>query len=213
MEAARRDQEQVVNSAVEQSNRHSDQKIGEVKNNLEATKTDLGGRIDKLPNLISKSESDLSSTINNIAVPPVKQAKLQFSFFSPNTSKMPIVSQELYPDENGVFSLEFGVTNISDTVAANGEIWIFVCDQCLFAEDPQGFDKPEGSLAATRHTKFQILNPGVSVDIKVKVKLVGGPYRFFVVGMRYSCALCGKLQDVQSVKITVLPSLSPSKMN
>jgi len=112
-----------------------------------------------------------------------------------------------------VFPLDVLVTNTSDVAATDAEVWLIVCDECVFAEEPSGFDRPDGLAASIRHETMPHVNPGVSIDMKVKVKLDKDSYSFFDIGMKYSCAACGKLQDVQMLRVSVLPSLPPLKTN
>lgn len=210
---AKQDQARIVSQAVSESNQHSDGKIGQVEGDLQSTRADLEARIDKVPQLLTKTESDLNSSISKVGTAPVKYAQLQFEIFDP-TASVPRMSQTISPDDNGVYTLDFGVTNVSDTAASSGEIWVHICDQCAFSEEPNGFDRPNGLDERSRHKLFQNLNPGVSLErMTIKFKIAGGPFAFTDVFFNYSCASCGKIAPPQSIRNFLLQPFHTSKFN
>jgi hypothetical protein len=197
-------QKQAVMSAVSESNLHSDQQIAAVRKDLQDVTKQISGTLRSLSSQVSKTESDLSGSISKVGVPQPKYAQLQFSFW--NNSKLPMLIQELRPDNDGSFSADFTVTNISDTAATSAEIWVQVCDQCVFAAEPNGFDKPTGTPENARHKMFAALNPGVSLEkmtVKVKPSQPFIQFSDISLGLRYSCATCGKIGDQQILRINV----------
>ena len=161
--------------------------------------------VDKVPALLTKTESDLDVSISKVGTPPVKYAQLQFRIFDP-TSPDPVMAKYITPDADGIYTAEFTTTNISDTTASMVDIWVQVCEQCSYAVEPAGFDKPQGIPEQNRHRTFQILNPGVSFEkMTIKFKIVGGPFAFTEVQFHYSCSTCGKLAPAQTIKYYLLP--------
>lgn len=208
LQTSRHDQEQAISKAVEKSNQHSDQKIGEVQQDLAVAKSDLGGRIDKLPNLISKSESDLTASISKVGTARPNYAQLQFSLFATTTDQMPLLTESLDSGENGTLTVDFVVTNTSDSAATSGDLWVQICDECVFVKEPQGFDKPAGTTETIRHKSFPGLNPGVTLEkMTIDFKMMKR-FNSVDVSFRYSCATCGKLKTAQTAKILVLPPFS-----
>jgi len=65
-----------------------------------------------------------------------------------------------------------------------------ICGACTFAQEPAGFEHPEGMLPQTRHRRIGDINPGVSLSkTTIKVKAPSAPT--FDVGFHYSCENCG----------------------
>lgn len=156
---------------------------------------------------LKQTETDVNGNISKVGTAPVKYAQLQFMIFDVE-SPTPRTSQTIGPDDNGIYTLDFTAKNISDTAAVSPEIWVHLCDHCVFAEEPSGFDRPQGLEEHSRHKQFQILNPGVSMEkMTLKFKIVGGPFRYADIGFDYSCASCGKMTDVQTIRNFILPPL------
>jgi hypothetical protein len=207
MDASHKDQRAAIAEAVSKSNAHSDQKIESVRDQLKEQSQRMEGKLEGLSGQITKSESELTGSIGKVSVPPIRYAQLQFSFYSSSTQNMPVLVEGVKPGKDGDFTLDFFVTNIADEVTAkSGEIWIVICDECVFAKEPEGFDKPAGSNEATRHKLFGSLNPGVTLakmTIEVKLNLRS---QAFQVAFKYSCETCGKMKDWQKLTVQVLPT-------
>jgi hypothetical protein len=219
LQVSRKDQQSAISTAVNNANQHSDQKIDGVQSDLQTATAKLNGRLDNLSTLVLKSETDVVGTISKVGTAPTKYAQLQFSLFANDSSKLPITSETLPPDENGDFSIDFTATNVSDISAKGGELWVTICDECIFAKEPQGFDKPSGTIETMRHKNFGDLNPGVSIE---KMTVEFKPSRKFSsmdLGFRYSCTTCGKIGAWQAIKIVSqfpvlqLPTIPPLKLN
>lgn len=196
------DQEALLMNAVMRSNEHSDQQISGVAKDLEHSTERLDSRLDSLSQLVAKSETDLTSSISKVGVPIPTYARLQFSFSA--QSQSPLLVQAVQPDKDGVFSVDVFATNISETVAAKvGDIWVIICDVCSFADEPQGFDRPAGTVETARHMMFGQLNPGVTLaKFTIRVKAPSGAPSF-VIGCKYSCETCGKMEaNPQILQIT-----------
>lgn len=214
---AKHDQREMVNSAVSESNEHSDSQIASVRGDLKGVKDDVGGvktdlraTSDNLSRLVSKSESDITENISKVGKPdPPEKVRLLFTLWPDDTqTPMPLLQKLLAPDADGVFTIDFSYQNESSTAANNMDVWIQICDLCEFAEEPAGFEKVKGSDERVRHRQIPILNPGVSFakqTIKVKPKQ---KFLNFDIAFRYSCALCeAPSKTQQHAKILELPSL------
>ena len=156
--ATKQDQAKIVSDAVTKSNEHSDQQIAGVRTDVQ---TETKALNDKLTSLSEQVKSVNGNVSRAIPLPP-QYAKLQFSLYSGPTTMLPITTKSLSPDKDGVFNVDFVVTNISETSGKSVELWVYICDDCAFAEEPKGFDKPLGSKEQTRHKSFPILNPGAT---------------------------------------------------
>jgi hypothetical protein len=161
-----------------------------------------------LPNLISKTESDLNTAITSVGTAPPKYAQLQFSLYTNASSQTPLLVESLSPGDDETLTVDFMVTNISDTPATTGELWVQICDECSFTKEPQGFDKPAGTPDMTRHKSFPSLNPGVTLEkMTIEFKMMKR-FDSIDVGLRDSCATCGKLAAMQMLKVLVIPPFS-----
>jgi len=180
-----------VTGAVSEANEHSDAKIEESMRDLE----------DKLQSL----DSSLGKNFQELKPVPPEHAQLQFSLFDEASQKMPIVEQSIMPDENGVFSVDFVVTNVSDVPANSIDLWVQICDACVFAKEPQGFDKPAGEPDTVRHRTLPSLNPGVSMEAMTLSFKTLKKFRSVTMTYRYSCATCGAFPKQQDVTINMPP--------
>lgn len=204
-DAAKRDQQYAVEAAVRQSNDHSDEQIAGVRKDVHSETQTLEEKMSALSGQVKASETDINGAIKRVVVPDPQYAKLQFSLFDSNATDFPLTTQTLVPDKDGVFTIDVLTRNVSETTAAkNGDIWVYVCDACIFAEEPQGFDRPKGLRETARHKLFQNLNPGVVLEkMTLRIKL-NAPFSRFAIAFQYSCESCGKMQDPQ--RMTLLTS-------
>ena len=159
---------------------------------------------------LTKTGSDINTSIGKVGTAPVKYAQLQFSLYGTDTSKFPIITETLSPDENGAFSVDFTATNVTDVSATGGDLWVILCDDCVFTKEPQGFDKSAGTTETMRHKKFGDLNPGVSVEKMTVEFKASRKFASILIGFRYSCATCVKIATLQS--IAILPSYGALQM-
>jgi hypothetical protein len=206
----KKDKIEIVTNAVTQSNAHSDQQIDGVRADVKTTTQALDQKLTNLSSQVSTTEKTITGNLSKFSPPVPQYAKLQFSFFTQSSASLPLTTESLAPDKDGIFTVDFVVTNISETTTAkNGDIWVIACDQCTIVEEPQGFDRPKGLPELERHKTFQNLNPGVTLE-KMTVKLrVNGLYQAFLISLRYSCETCGKVTDAQDLKALITPYLGP----
>jgi hypothetical protein len=207
MEASKRDQQNAVDTAVKNANQHSDQQLAPVRDDIKDIKnatqkldTQLGG----ISNQVSKSETELSGSIAKVNKPtPPELARLEFSIFAVKPKEdPPVLIGPVRQDKDGNFPVEVFFTNTSDTSAEALDVWIHVCDQCSFATEPAGFDKPQGIDEHTRHIMIGVLNPGTSWQkTTIIVKTTLKPPSSFSVGFTYSCKTCGKMKESQKVTL------------
>jgi len=209
VEVTKRDQQSAVQAAVRQSNDHSDEQIAGVRKDVHTETQTLDEKMKGLSSQVAATETHINGAIHNVVVPSPQYAKLQFSLFPDSTVSLPLTTESLAPDKDGVFTVDFTVTNISETTAARGaDLWVFVCTQCKIVEEPQGFDRPNGLPESERHKVFQNLNPGVSLEkMTVKLKLVE-PYQAFLISFKYSCETCGKMTAAQDLKVLTTPYIA-----
>jgi len=220
LQASRSDTQAAITTAVGSANKHSDQQIAGLDSKVDESTSSLNKRLDDVAATVSsqvaKSETDITTDIGKVIVPPPKYAELQFTFFDEDQSKFPISSETLTPDANGIFSADFTATNISDTTADEAETWVILCDECAFAGEPSGFDRPVGTVETMRHKKFGNVNPGTSVEkMTIEIKPMR-PFSEIRLAFKYSCGTCGRIPPLQSFTIWAAPSLSiapPTKSN
>jgi hypothetical protein len=213
--------------AIQQSNQHADQQIDGVKKGLKdglkevsdnsdqqisTVKAEVKSTDDKLSDLYSKTTiglEQLGVSINKVGKPdPPIPVKLEFTLWGTG-SDWPILTTSLRPNKEGVFSVDFTVTNRSPTAAHSVDVWVDICTPCIFAKEPDGFDRPSGMPDQTRHMVIGLLNPEASLSKRTIEIKVPRPTDYFVIGWRYSCELCGgKVAPAQIGKIEVLPAVS-----
>lgn len=191
------DQSQIVI----QANKHSDAQFGEVERDLHDTRSDLESRIDKVPSLLSATESHLDVSIGKVGTAP--RARLQVSFWPHPGENMPVDTAFLSPLD-GVYQVPITVKNISDTEAKDVDLWVTLCDACSFAQEPVGFDRPQGMNELTRHKSISSLNPGVTFEKTVIPVELPLNFQRFVIGVSYSCATCGKASPTENLTIISL---------
>ncbi len=210
--AAKEDQERIVTKAVFESNQHSDQQIGNVRDDVKSVKGDvrevkgnLVSTTHDIRNALSKSGIDISKSIEEMNKPvPSELAKLEFSFFSPFERVPPFSTTSLDPDKDGNFPVEFTFINTSNVTAEDIDIWLELCTSCSFVTEPAGFDRPTGLTEQVRHLIVHALNPGVAMQKISFLMKPGGPItttNYFVVAFTYSCKTCGKKQPAQIAKV------------
>lgn len=186
-----------VGAAVQQANEHSDGKFGEAKRQID----ELGSGLHKdIAQGLSQAEKDLGASIGKVGKPdPPEKAKLVFSLWSNNASysNFPIESENLSPDANGIYHIQFVVKNDSSVAAQGIEVWVAICDSCEFAGEQKGFDHFAGMGERERHRSIPSMNSGTNLlegnELTVRPKL--GPRQPFAVSFRSACNTCGPEVD------------------
>lgn len=223
--ASRRDQEGIVTTAVSKSNDHADQQISGIRKDVSAVRGDfakandqsgrqiskmedeLKGAFGSVATLVSKTETNLNASIGKVGKPePPDLASLQFGLWEENSSTAgPILTSSLRPDKDGVFTVAFWLTNNSNTAMHSVDVWIDICDHCMFTQEPAGFERPTGMRDQTRHVRISLLNPGVGTEKGILHIKPARPFTQFEVAMRYSCEVCVKMAPPQKATIIALP--------
>lgn len=187
------DQQQLV-SAVTKSTEHTDEQIKNVRtdleNDLERVMADRLGALGK----------GLTTSLSELKPSPQQLATLAFRFFD-----SPGNTLSMHGGADGVFTIDFTTTDTAAVAAEKGDIWVEVCQACVFSKEPAGFDKPNGTAETVRHKTFGILNPGVSLEtMTIDLKPPRGATSFEI-AWSYSCETCGKRGDSQKFIIAILP--------
>jgi hypothetical protein len=212
--AAKDDQRSIVREAVNQSNQHSDKKIESVQTEVKGVKTDIGGvkenlkdTKDTLSKMVTKSESDITSSLSKVGKPePQKPSVIVFSLWSDDESTYPLLKESLAPDRDGIFTVDVTFKNTSETPANTLDIWVSLCAACEWAEEIPGFARLKGMPVQSRHRMVNFLNPGVSFEkTTIKLRLLQPIYSGFTIDFRYSCTTCGKITDQQRLVIAKVP--------
>jgi hypothetical protein len=207
------DQEKIVNNAVTKSNNHSDQQIGEVRKDVQGVKTDLKDTKEVISGMVSKTASDLTISLGKVGKPePPELAKIQFTLFVDNmtSDKSPLLTQMVHPDSDGTVRFNVSFFNTSGTSAESVDVWLLLCDQCSFTQEPPQFDRPSGLNERMRHAMVPLLNPGtwfIKIPLAIKSTLTA-PYQLNI-GFKYACKACGKQSpDPQLVHVLVIPDVA-----
>ena len=228
--SSRRDQLKIVADAVQLSNDHADKKIDGVRSDVDGVRKDVakvssdlrassslsekritgldstvGHFKESLSESLSKTESSLTKSIGNIALPPTKIGALVFSVWQEKaTLKSPALALDLSSASDGTFEIPFTIGNPTSNAVNGADMFIDICTVCTFAEEPKEFLKVDGTSEQTRVKKGD-LNPGTNLPrMTMKVKYAG-PFPRFAVTFRYSCDICGSMleREPQTAVITV----------
>ena len=133
-----------------------------------------------------------------------------FSIWSTNSNVFPLLIDSVPEETDGTYKVYFGGKNVSDTTAEDLEFWTELCQDCSYAKEPEGFDRPSGTDESTRHRIFGILNPGVNTNkMELDIKL-GKPHESFDFGVKYSCKSCGNIGEIQTFTLTVIKPFTRS---
>ena len=192
--AARNDQE----ATIRKSNEHTDQKFNDLQQHMDSETFKFTDQIksvqDGLAGLMNQMQSNLGKRIGEVGKPePPMRAQIQFSLWGEQTKDFPKLVETLERDSEGVFKVYWTGMNTSDVAAENLEFWIVLCEDCTYAREPEGFDKPPGTSDVVRHRMFGFLNSGVAIGkIETDVK-ISRVYGQFVLDLKYSCKTCGKM--------------------
>jgi hypothetical protein len=202
--SAGRQQQKILNAAVEKSNNHSDAQTQTVRNDLKERTERLR---DQFTSALSQGTLELNQHIEKAKPPVPGRAKLQFTFPIDTRDEAPkteiyLPLQETPPRANGFVHVPFTFANVSDITALHPEIWLLICGDCSFAREPEGFERLAGESDQERHRNFPgNFNSGVSfVTMYVDVTPPTG-IQSFQIGLRYACETCGKVSDVQNLVV------------
>ncbi|MGD0295043.1 MAG: hypothetical protein ABSB30_14440 [Terracidiphilus sp.] len=202
-----------VNSAVQKSIEHSDQKLIP----LQAQVTDLGKNLDitekTITTALEKTKTDLDSSIGKVGKPePPELAKLQVSLWKEGQdfSSDPVLSESIPRNSDGSITVQFSVRNISSTIAEEIDVWVILCTRCTYSKDPEGFQKIVGNAEQERAIHISgVLNPGVAYKVFSVTFRSDIPSQQYAIGFRTSCKNCGKIAPITKAMVYVEPSLTP----
>jgi hypothetical protein len=124
-----------------------------------------------------------------------EKAILRFSFW-PLGPEETIIDTLTVPIENEIVMVDFTAKNIS-TVHANNvvKIRIQICDECRFAEEPQGSETMQPPNNVVRRMSFAPLHAGVSYEpTKLKIIPPSG-FIIFTIAFGYTCDTCPPIDN------------------
>jgi hypothetical protein len=139
----------------------------------------------------------------NKSTPP-PNASLELSFFTNDTREFPIKVRTLHLSQTGTLTMGFGGKNTA-TVAATGlELWINICVDCVYAKEPEGFEKVPGQDEHLRHRILGTLNSGVYLpELTIEISPTKPSLTFYEVALKYACSNCGTPPDWQIMRALV----------
>jgi len=147
----------------------------------------------KNPETLSKVdniERNISSIENNSKV------KMGFTFCPDGRLPKTLIDTITVPIEKGIIIVDVAVKNISTVQTNSGGIWIQICDECKFAEEPKDSSKtsinPDTVRTKYFHTPF---SAGLFLDpIKLKIIPPSGSHAFLI-SFKYACDKCPPIDD------------------
>jgi hypothetical protein len=176
--------------------------IDDLNSQIKSLKQQLAEQSTDFTRELMKAKSDLSGSISRVT--PPENADIQFTL-TPSPEDRPVMAKALPLGIDGVVSVDFQATNISNVGAASLDLWIHLCDGGGFAKEPAGFENPNGDATSViRHRAWGDLNPQVTTaKMTVDVKLPGNAtHRPFQIAFIYSCRNCGKRKEPQIATVT-----------
>jgi hypothetical protein len=188
-ETARADQLAIVTKAVTQSNAHSDEKIGEVRQDVQGVKTDVLS----VKQALSTSTSSLNESIGKVRLPASEKAAYEVSLWPATITEWPIRRQSL-PIVNGVVTFSFTI-QIKGHMAKQTRLWLRLCKGCKYAKEPSGFQNLTAHAGKGDDPNERMLVVGdflpnvafTPVDVGVIPPV---DQNFFLVGVLVGCENC-----------------------
>jgi hypothetical protein len=185
--------------------------LGDAKQRLQA----LQDRVDRLQ---TKAETqELSKELTDVKRKLIEaesklegpKAKFVATFATPYYDQIPVVETDGERVSEGI-KFTFGVENVSDVAATNGEIVLQICAACSFAIEPSGgFIKPTIGPDTERVRAFsQIQEHAVMQDMTVVVVAPIGAGPYLVVGLAVKCTTC-EPSKFQVLKVRIPPLTGP----
>jgi hypothetical protein len=131
-----------------------------------------------------------------------RNAELQFSFWPIDPATEKIIKEVTAPIVNGIVIVEFTAKSTGDLQAKKGQIWIQICDQCSFAEEPEGSEGVHND-PIVRRKRFDSIAPGVYFD-KTTLKIMPpAEGEYFTIAFKYSCEQCPPMDNKHPQKLRV----------
>jgi hypothetical protein len=128
-------------------------------------------------------------------------AKLQFSFW-PVGADQRLTDTVSMPLVNGVVSVVFTAKDVGNAQADNGQLWIQICDECRFAEEPEGTTMPPGD-PTVRRKRFDILHMGSYFEATTLRIVPPSGVTSFTIALKYSCERCPPVDNQNPKKLRV----------
>lgn len=150
-----------------------------------------------LPALENKAEPSKPAPLST-----PNSAELQFTFWPINPDNEKLKDHISLPIVNGIVTVTFSAKNVGTAQADNGQVWIQLCDECAFAEEPGGTTAPKDD-PKVRRKRFDILHmgsyfEGTTLKIAPRVGLTS-----FKIALKYSCEHCSPVENKRPQKLTV----------
>jgi hypothetical protein len=200
---SRKDQSTAINTAVQQSNQHSDERIGEVRNDVAKVNT-------AVQDAIAKSESALSADIGKVKIPLKEKATFESSFWPASLTDWPI-HERAFPKVSGNVTFAFSI-QIKGHMAKQTTIWLRLCRGCKYAKGPAGFrnisDHPgEDEDPHERTLSIGDFLPNIAY-MPISVEVIPPPNEpSFAVGVMVGCENCDPVDanKFQILRVDIQP--------
>ena len=149
----------------------------------------------KNPETSSKIEkiAKITSSLENNSQ---QKASLQFSFWPFDKEGNATIHSQTVLIHNGIVEVTFSVKNDSDIPAKHGNIWLYICEGCSFAEEPKNLEIIKSiNEDRIRRKSFDLINPGESLEpITVKIFPPIG-FNPFLIAFAYACETCPQVKS------------------
>jgi hypothetical protein len=204
--AAREDQKKIVTNAVTQSNEHSDQQIGALRQDLQGVKTDVQDVKKDLDDTIAKSTSTISESIGKVTLPQSEKSSYDVSFWPATITEWPIRKKSL-PIIGGVVTFTFSFI-VKNHTAKEARVWLRLCEGCKYAKEPPKFQNlisqvgkgtdPTERMRVIGDFLPNVAYEAISVDVIPKPNVTS-----FLVGILLGCENCDPIDSGHPQVLTV----------
>lgn len=166
--------------------------IGELKSKV---------RTQELEQQLEETRAELRATQEALA--PGPKAKLAFSFFATDLKFSAPQRETSIPAQDDRVTFEFVVINPTDVDALNGELWLYICDDCRFGREPQGLTRLDGMAETIRYRRFTLHGRTTMRKTSVEI-VVPERARYINVGFNYRCRACEIPDKIQKARVNIL---------
>jgi len=156
-------------------------------------------QIVKAPNFAKNPEtlSKVDEIERNISsIENKSKVTMRFTFCPNGQLPKTFIDTITVPIDNGIITVDYAVKNISSVQTNSGSIWMQICDECKFAEEPKDSIRTSSSPATVRTKYFNTpFSAGMFLSsTKLKIIPPSGAHACFI-GFKYGCDKCPPIDD------------------
>ena len=159
----------------------------------------IGGQLVELKTQVATEElrKKIAALQDQLAksLAPAPKASLTFSFYpvalSSDNQSAPVTDVTLPVAPDGTVHVDFVIVNMTSVDALEGDINLQLCDDCKFANPPDGFSRLAGQSNREVNMPFQhVLAKSMLAERSVDIIPPPANFGSFVMGIHYRCRTC-----------------------